>query len=153
MSDATLTFVDLKGNGGQVVETDWEWPLTQDLGIHEPWDCRWYGVQCRQHQYGISWYLVAHVGCMWDYATGWFDADYIKEASLGHDILHWLIARGVIAEHFNAAIDEEFYQILIARGGIAPWRARVLRSAVRLVDQKRTGIDRRVIRLHKGQRL
>ena len=155
----TLEFYDL-GNAGQVVKK-WEWRLRCDYGLTLPGlstgkqpdqvihRSRYYSLV---HRNGFF-YIQAHVGCAWDYATGYFDGDYIKEASLGHDILHWLIAKGVIDTKYNDAIDYEFKQILMIRGNIAPWRASILMKGVNLVDQKNTGIDRPVVKLRKGKRI
>ena len=140
--------MDIKGNAGQVVE-EWSWKLTQYYGDILPYKDPFYSLEARDD----GWYIVAHPGCVWDYATGWFDFDYIKEASLGHDILHWLIALGIIETRFNPAIDREFYELLRQRGSLSHWRAKWLHRAVKLAWQKKTGIDRPVIYLLNGKRL
>tara|TARA_R110000803_G_scaffold166755_5_gene230043 strand:- start:779 stop:1258 length:480 start_codon:yes stop_codon:yes gene_type:complete len=151
----TLEFIDVHGNAGQVTRT-WHWPFTPESNQAlnkarvQEYRCRWYAIW--KDSKG-SWWLSAHIGCMWDYATGYWDGDYIKEASLGHDILHWLIALGILPTSMNDLIDREFKAILIERGDIAHWRANILMRGVNLVDQKQTGIDRPVIKLHKGKRV
>lgn len=143
----TLAFIDC-GNFGQVAEL-WEWKLRYDYQLTEEWGCEYYGVRLKPD----GWYIVAHPGCVWDYATGYFDGDYIKEASLGHDVLHWLIGKCIISPRFNDAIDQEFYEILIERGNIAKWRAAILQKAVGLVDQKPCQPIKKVSYLRKGKRL
>jgi len=158
-SMATLEFYDL-GNAGQVTKK-WEWRLRCDYGLTVPglsvtklppqtiFTSRYYSLVWRDGYF----YIQAHAGCAWDYATGYFDGDYIKEASLGHDILSWLINRGVIATKYNDAIDYEFKQILLIRGDIAPWRAALLMKAVNQYDSRLLGTDRPVIKLRKGKRV
>ena len=146
----TLEFYDL-GKAGQVVKK-WEWKLRYDYNL-DPISSKYVGRYYSLIPRPDGWYIQAHVGCAWDYATGYFDGDYIKEASLGHDILHWLIAKGVIDTKYNDAIDYEFKQILMIRGNIAPWRATILMKGVNLCDQKLTGIDRPVVRLSRGKRV
>lgn len=147
-TEPTLIFKDFKNDVGQVAVKPWEWRLTADLGNLEEWSCRWYGIVKREDGF----YIYANPGCAWDYATKYFDGDYIKEASLGHDILHWLIARGIIDEKYNSSIDQEFYLLLRDRGGIPHWRAAILRKAVNLVLQKKTGIDMPKYALRNGNK-
>lgn len=148
----TLAFLDINGDAGQVRE-EWTWTLSQDFRplreFDGPSNGKYYSLRKKN---AVEWEIVAHPGLVWDYATGWFDYDAIKEASLGHDILHWLIAIGVIAEEHNDKIDQEFY--LILRSCSVPhWRARLLRRGTNTVDQDTTGIDRKVLYLNHGRRI
>jgi hypothetical protein len=68
--------------------------------------------------YGVSvadgtTYLVAFVGCAWDGATKYPDFLWMMAPSLKHDILHWLIKRGIIEEHYNDVIDLELYYAIL----------------------------------------
>ena len=146
---ATLCFIDVHGDAGQVTDKDWDWKLTQDYGDHEEFRGVFYEIIKRED----GWHLIAKIGCMWDFASGWIDHDKVKEASLGHDILHWLIARGIIDTDYNDSIDREFYEILRERGNLPKWRAKILMWGTNTCDQKRTGFDRPIIYLFKGKRI
>lgn len=149
----TLAFIDVNGDVGQVCEHDWFWALRQPYlktgEFDGPANGKLYSLR---RVVDDEWWIIAHPGLVWDYASGWFDYDAIKEASLGHDILHWLIAMGVIHESENDKIDQEFYLILRACG-VPHWRAKWLRRGTNTVDQEATGLDRKVIYLHRGQRV
>ena len=77
------------------------------------------------HDYENEWYavrrdsrtLVAKRFCGWDGATKFPDFNWILEGSLWHDILHWLIAKGVIPESENDLIDQELAYIIRKCGG------------------------------------
>ena len=151
--DYTLAFIDIKGNAGQVKET-WTWVLQQDFQPKHPFigpeNNRYYSLFQLKNR--SKWAIAAHSGLVWDYASGWFDYDAMKEASLGHDILHWLIALGIISTECNDMIDQEFYLIL-RHCGVPHWRAKWLRRGTNTCDQEATGIDRKIIYLNNGKRL
>lgn len=138
----TLAFIYIGRNAGQVRECEWSWKLSEDIVCTQEFHGDWYSLI----QKDDGWYVIAHIGCCWDFATGWFDWDWLKEASLGHDILHWLIKRGVISERYNRAIDNELMYIAQDRGtafGLKP-RSWMIKTATNLVDQKRDGEGRKV---------
>lgn len=137
----TLAYID-HGDAGQVREFDWEWKLSAKVAAFctEEFKGPWYSLVKRVD----GWYIVAHIGCVWDYATGWIDFDWLKEASLGHDILHWLIKRGVLPTAANDAIDDELALIAKVRGNAEGWRQWYLSKATNLCDQKTDGKGREV---------
>jgi hypothetical protein len=69
-----------------------------------------------------EWYLIAHIGCAWDGATLYPDYAWMIIPSLIHDILHWLIKRGVIHEIYNDVIDMELQLAIIHGKEPIPWR-------------------------------
>ena len=144
----TLAFVDIKGDAGQVVE-EWRWTLRQDFDPLCEYDGDYYGLM---RTAGGKWQLVAKPGLVWDYATGWFDYDAMKEASLPHDILHWLMALGIISVKHNDKVDQEFY-LALRWCRVPNWRAKWLRRGTNTVDQKVTGVDRAVTYLNRGKRV
>lgn len=146
----TLSFVYVGKNAGQVVERDWVWWLSPRMAAccTKEYRGQWYSLVKRNGK----WCLVAHIGCAWDFATGWFDWDWLKEASLGHDILHWLIRQGVIDAKYNDEIDNELLEIAKARGktfGLAP-RAWIIKRATNLLDERNHGVWKEVHHLYGG---
>lgn len=144
----TLAFIYVGRNAGQVRLFDWEWKLSPELAEHCVVEFvhpdGYYSLRRRAD----GWYLIAHAGCAWDFATGWIDWDWLKEASLGHDVLHWLIKRGVLPDSkaVNRLIDRELMLIARARGqtfGLKP-RSWIIKTATNLLDQKSDGEGRRV---------
>lgn len=137
----TLAYLDL-GDAGQVREFAWEWKLTPRLArqcTHE-YHGRWYSLEQRHD----GWYIAAHIGCMWDYATGWLNFQWLIEASLGHDILHWIIKRGILPERCNDLIDRELAEIARVRGEAPGWRQWYIRKATNLCNQNTDGKGRKV---------
>lgn len=94
-----------------VVHHLWQWKLVENFTPIGTFDNHWYALE----KWGDSWWLVAKPGCAWDGATWFPDFDWIMQASLGHDILHWLIAKGVIPEYQNDMIDTEMTHIIDQR--------------------------------------
>lgn len=119
------------------LEGSWRWKLQGDFTISQDFDNGFYWIT----QDG---WLGAHRGCAWDGATWFPDFDWIMEGSLGHDILHWLIEKGIIPESQNDLIDQELENIINARatppkiGGRAllKLRAAYVRRATNAVSQK-----------------
>lgn len=122
------------------LESNWKWKLQNDITVFTDYENDYYGIT-------TDGWLHAFKGCAWDGATGFPDFDWIMEASLGHDILHWLIAKGVIPESDNGLIDRELEAIIETRGRprfLPRWMSRRLmqfrgwyvRKATHLVDQK-----------------
>jgi hypothetical protein len=115
--------------------------LTEDF--HHPKG--WYSVVKGEDG---AWYLIAHVGCAWDGATLYFDYLWMMVPSLVHDILHWLIKRGVIHEIYNDVIDLELEQAIIHGKEPIPWRqggnskivrrlrAKIILRGTNLADEK-----------------
>lgn len=156
-AEATLAYIIIartwygRKKAGQVVEFDWQWKLSPATAAYctaeytHPYG--WYSLKRRSD----GWYIVAHVGCSWDFATKFIAFDWIIEGSLGHDILHWLIRRGALPEVANGAIDEELVEIARVRGNAPSWRRWYVEKAVNLVNEKaRTGsvIERKIIYMY-----
>ena len=129
------------------LECHWKWKLHHDFTIACDYENDYYGIT-------TDGWLHAFKGCAWDGATGFPDFDWIMEASLGHDILHWLIAKGIIPESENDLIDRELESIIRAyhrrrpetwwtrstdklQRRLAMFRGWYVRKATNLVDQKR----------------
>lgn len=120
------------------VQKEWSWKLRSPITILENFNNDY-------HWATTDGFIGAHVGCGWDGATKFPDYDWIMEGSLGHDILHWLIADGIVPEDQNDLIDAELEQIILARAPIPriggmwmlKYHARKVRRATGLVDEKR----------------
>lgn len=133
-----MTIVYNEGFSKYQVQQPWRWQLQARVTILKNFDNGYHWATTD----GI---IGAYVGCGWDGATGFPDYDWIMEASLGHDILHWLIADGVIPESQNNRIDQELENIILARapiprfGGMTllKYHARKVRRATNLVSEKR----------------
>lgn len=139
----TLTYLDL-GKAGQVRAHHWEWKLTQDYEITQEFHGRYYSLVNRLG----DWWIIAHVDCMWDFATWFPDFKWIIEASLGHDIAHWLIKRGIISERNNDTIDKEMAEIARVRGKANKFQCWLLIKGTNLVNQKADGKGRPLKRLY-----
>lgn len=119
-----------------IVAEQWEWKLVGEFHPTRPFTGKWYELQERSD----GWYLIAKQGCGWDGATWFPDYKWIMQASLAHDILHWLIARGIIPEEENALIDDEMIEVLNARAqrpAFINLRSWYIRKAIGFVNQKR----------------
>lgn len=92
-------------------------------------------------------YVTIYRGCCWDGPTWFPDVKWMMVPSLIHDVLHWLIARGVIEESDNDLIDAELGHWIVKeaekvnatslRLNIYKFRAWYVRKATNLVDQKK----------------
>lgn len=123
------------------LEADWHWKLKGDFTIARNYHNRYYWVSTDGH-------LGAFAGCAWDGATFFPDYRWILEGSLGHDLLHWLIAKGIIPESQNDLIDKELAEIIKARAPLPRLlpmpvaikllhaRAWMVRKGTNLVNQK-----------------
>jgi hypothetical protein len=90
--------------------------------------------------------VTAKRWCAWDGATSFPDFKWILEGSLWHDILHWLIAKGVIPEEENDLIDKELAHIIKELGGpsargkikeiLLSFRARYVQLGTNTADEK-----------------
>jgi len=93
-----------------------------------------------------KWYLKAYIGCAWDFATKFPDFKWVKEPSLWHDILSWLIEQGCISEGQNDLIDAEMAHVIRAN---AKWdwlgklRAWYIEKGTNTYDSK-AGNERKV---------
>ena len=87
------------------------WKLISDITITRPFENEFFAVDPDTRV------LTAKRWCAWDGATKFPDFPWILEGSLWHDIMHWLIAEGVIPEEENNLIDEELGHIIRALGG------------------------------------
>lgn len=128
------------------LESDWKWKLQEDIEIN-------YAFQGPYYALTEDGWIHAFKGCAWDGATWFPDFDWIMEGSLGHDILHWLIAHGAIPESQNDLIDKELENIIRARHGnnwfqrrLDKFRGWYVRRATGFVDQK-AGLFKPVITL------
>ena len=104
----------------------------------------WYGVFRGMDR---CWYVIAYIGCAWDGATKYPDFLWMMVPSLVHDILHWLIKRGIIGERFNDLIDMELeYAVVhgkqpipLRQGGNSKFtrtvRARIIRIGANTADE------------------
>lgn len=124
--------------------------LYYDYGFTEDWHHPdgYYSVM--QGLYGdpTKWYVVAWPGCAWDGASLYPDFRWMMMPSLRHDILHWLIKRGLIPEIYNDVIDLELYQAILngkepiplRQGGnskfVRKLRAKAVCRATHLADEK-----------------
>jgi hypothetical protein len=81
------------------------------LIIRHSYDGKFYGVN------QLTRTLYVKEGFAWDGATMFPDFDWILEASLWHDVLHLLIAQGVIPTSENNKIDEELARAIRKFGG------------------------------------
>ena len=114
----------------------------QDLPFLTEYDCQWYAIR----KINGLWYLYVKPGCGWDGASMYFDYRWIMYPSLVHDILHWLIAKGVLPEEANDLIDKELGDCIryskepikwIHGGNISrPLRASLVVAGTKLIDEK-----------------
>lgn len=110
------------------------------LLINRSFASRFYGVDKDNR---VIW---AKAGFAWDGATMFPDFDWILEASLWHDVLHLLIAQGVIPTSENNKIDEELARAIRLLGGdesrgriadvMLKLRSGYVRRATNMVHQK-----------------
>lgn len=119
-----------------IVARQWEWKLIGDFHPAGTFDTHWYALEKRPS----GWWIVAKVGCGWDGATWFPDFKWTMQASLGHDILHWLIAKRIIPESENDLIDREMCHIIKDRGKgyerLLRFRAWYIKKGISLVNQK-----------------
>lgn len=87
------------------------WKLRGNITIRHDYENEFFSVNAKTRV------ITAKRWCAWDGATKFPDFPWILEGSLWHDILHWLIARGVIPEEENNLIDEELAYIIRKLGG------------------------------------
>lgn len=93
----------------------WHWGLKHKFTIKSDYRNRYYWVSAKRNEIG------AYIGCAWDGATWFPDTDWIMEGSLGHDILCWLIEKGIIPEEENDLIDKELEVIIQERAPVPKW--------------------------------
>lgn len=117
------------------------WYLHHSITILHDYDCPFYSINKAERK------ITAKAGCCWDGATMFPDFLWILEGSLWHDILHWLIAKGVIPEDENDLIDAELAHIIRVLGGstargrlsgfLLSVRAQYVRIATGLANEKK----------------
>ncbi len=130
--------------------------LKYDYGIQGEWahPDGWYRIVASNG----SWWIIVSPGCCWDGATMYFDWIWMMYPSLIHDILHWLIKRGVISVLHNNLIDQELEHMVRTTTVRIPWwqggehskpaRARIIRRATNVARQKReAGPDHAIKRI------
>ena len=93
------------------------------------------------------WWLLIFPECCWDGATFYWDYQWMMLASLVHDILHWLIKRGIIDEKYNFLIDKELQHLVLTSNIKIPWyqggemskpfRAWIIKTGTALANEKR----------------
>lgn len=120
--------------------------LVYHYGITEDWDHPrgWYSIVERDD----GCYLIVYGGCAWDGATLYPDYAWMIVPSLVHDVLLYLVARGVIDERYNDVIDSELYWAIIdgkepiplLQGGnskfVRKLRAKIVLRGVNTADTK-----------------
>jgi hypothetical protein len=127
----------------------------QGILITSSYEGKFYGIDKEQR---VLW---AKAGFAWDGASCFPDFNWILEASLWHDVLHLLIAQGVIPTSENNKIDEELARAIRLLGGgesdgriadiLLKIRAGYVQRATNLVHQKITQA-RPVYELRQGRR-
>jgi hypothetical protein len=132
-----------------------EYALQTDLEITRSFVGRFYGVNKDTRT------LYVNAGFAWDGATHFPDFNWILEASLWHDVLHLLIAKGVIPTTENNKIDLELAYAIRRLGGpesrgkladtLLKIRSKYVQKATNLVHQEVT-VARPVYELNKGFR-
>lgn len=129
----------------------WVWKLRGNFHVLNFYNGRYYYLK----KLGNHWYIGAHVGCGWDGATLYPDYDYMKEPSLGHDIILWLIAKGCIAEEDNNLADIELFHLVLGCNPNFKYGKIILRSfawKVRLgthLANTKLGDNKKIYRLPK----
>lgn len=141
-----------RGARWQVVGKPVAFRLRYEYGFKEDWHHPdgWYSVMLLKDAWGDEdWHVVAWRGCAWDGATKYPDFKWMIGPSLLHDILHWLIKRGIIAEHYNDVIDLELKEAIIHGKEPIPWyqggnsmavrklRAHLVLRGTNLADEKK----------------
>lgn len=115
--------------------------LRYNFRIKEDFKSRYYSVTKEGE-------LTVHPGCCWDGPTWFPDVKWMMRPSLIHDILHWLIAKGVIHERYNDLIDKELGYWILQDDRASKWhtifklRAGYVRWATGFVDQKKGQIKK-----------
>jgi hypothetical protein len=127
----------------------------QGILITKSYDGKFYGVDKEQR---VLW---AKAGFAWDGASCFPDFNWILESSLWHDVLHLLIAQGVIPVSENNKIDEELARAIRLLGGaesdgriadtLLKIRSGYVQRATNLVHQKVVQA-RPVYELNQGKR-
>lgn len=109
------------------------WRLRVKFKNITPYSGRYY----RLFYFDGHWHITAYLSCCWDGPTNFPDFKWMMFASLIHDILHWLIAKGHISTRSNDAIDAELAGIVrIQPHRFANFRAWYIEKATNTVDQK-----------------
>ncbi len=121
-----------------IVVEHWEWKLVGDFEPVSEYDGKWYALQKRDD----GWYIVAKIGCAWDGATFFPDFKWIMQGSLGHDVLLWLIAKGIISESKNDLADKEIFHIIMSRAKfysqtVLKLLANIVKTGARFVKTKK----------------
>jgi hypothetical protein len=111
------------------------------ITILRDFDCEYYSIVKKTRVMTIK------RGCVTDGATNFPDTDWILEGSFWHDVLHWLIAQGVIPENENDLIDKELAHIIRLEGGkkgggwlskkLLKARSKYVELATHLSDEKK----------------
>ena len=120
----------------------------QNLPFIAPYECEWYAIVKRD---GL-WWLIVFPGTGWDGASMYFDYSWIMYPSLVHDILHWLIAKGVLDESANDLIDKELGDCIRYSDEPIKWRhggniSRPLRAALVVAGTSLVDEETRKVRL------
>lgn len=117
------------------VFSSFSWNLEHKFKIKEELNTRYYSIT----KDGA---ILIKTGCCWDGATWFPDHEWIMIASLIHDVLHWLIARGIIPKRQNDLIDKELAHIIMlsedkscADKHLKKFRAWYVEKATNSVDQ------------------
>lgn len=87
----------------------WEHKLAQQYNILSEFDNGYHFLKKKED----GWYIGVHPGCRVDGVTSWVDSGFLFKASVGHDVLCWLIEEGIIDESDNDKIDREFRLMIL----------------------------------------
>jgi hypothetical protein len=110
------------------------WKLLGDFNPSGPYRTEYWQL----FEWKGDWYVMAKGGCCWDGPTWFPDVEWMMFPSLIHDILHWVIAAGVIPEDSNDKIDAELAGIVRLQGGrMSGLRAWYIEKATNTVDQQK----------------
>lgn len=125
----------------------WKYQTDQTIGfkLHNKFTIKPGGYKNQYYSISEDGVLVAYRGCCWDGATWFPDFEWMMIPSLIHDILHWLIAKGVIPESENDLIDKELVSWVAPNSNRLKVLAarRLIKRATNLVDQ-RVGQEKKV---------
>ena len=90
------------------LESTVRWKLVNKFTIKKEFKSRYYSLR----KIDGAWWLIIHAQAAWDGATMYPDCKWLMPASLIHDYLHHVIAKGIIPESQNDLIDAELAEVI-----------------------------------------
>lgn len=120
------------------LDEDITFKLHYDYSVKEPYSCQYYSIDTDNN-------LTIYRGCCWDGPTWFPDFKWMMRPSLIHDVLHWLIAKGVIHEVYNDLIDMELEHWIKKNKGMPRlyrFRGWYVRVATNRVNQRKGQIKK-----------